>query len=90
MGLCVTVLKSKYWRQTREVSSSVLEKVSVFALFLYYSVISDWNENINGRHIKFMEDKGLEEIANIWRKDIALRNRWPEKFPKTIKVKLDG
>lgn len=59
----------------REVSSSVLEKISVSALFLYYNVINNWNENINGRHIRFMEDKRLEETANIWRKDIVLRNR---------------
>lgn len=59
----------------REVSSDVLEKVSVFILFLYYNVISDWNENINGRYIRFMEDKRLEEVANIWGKDLALRNR---------------
>lgn len=62
---------SKYWCQTdwRDVSSGVLEKVSVFALLLYYNVISDWNENINGRHIRFMEDERLDETANIWRKD---------------------
>lgn len=76
---------TSYWR---EVSSGVLEKVSVLALLLYYSLISEWNEDINGRHIRFMGDKRLRETANIWRKDTALRNRCLEIFPDTIKVKL--
>lgn len=59
----------------REVSSGVLERISVSALFLYYNVINNWNENIHGRHIRFMEDRRLEKTANIWRKDIMLRNR---------------
>lgn len=72
----------------RDVSSGVLEKVSVFALSLHYDLISEWNEDIHGRHIRFMEDERLDETANIWRKDTALRNRCPEIFSDAIKMKL--
>lgn len=85
MGLYLAELNnSAYWCQTREISQVVPLKRSLsLALFLYYNVISDWDENISGRHIRFMEDERLGETANIWRKDIALRNRCPE----IIKVK---
>lgn len=65
-----------------------LKRSLSLALFLYYNVISDWNENISGRHIRFMKDERLGETVNIWKRDIALRNRCPKILPEAIKVKL--
>lgn len=50
----------------RESSGSIFEKV--FAI-LYYNAINDWNKTKNGRHIRFMVAKRLEDLANIWKKD---------------------
>lgn len=74
----------------RDIASGALGKVSVSCPILVLHVISDWNENISGRHIRFMKGKRLDETANIWRKDIALRNRCPEILPETTKEKLNS